>query len=71
MKKCLANIALFIVGNPSQPIPTRAFMTYSVMAGRAKKDHLVYEVPDLDPNQIASELWADSVAQIKTIEGID
>ena len=68
--RALTNITLFIVGNASQAVPSKGFMSYGVISGKAEKPHQIYDIPDIDDTKTVQELWDESVAQIKANEGI-
>ena len=70
MAKTLDRLTMFMPGDPDGD-PTALFMTYSVVDGKARKDHQVYEfdAPALATKSIEA-FWAEGVAAIKTNEGI-
>jgi hypothetical protein len=70
MEKKLINLSLFVSGEPYNDFPDRVYMTYGVKVGQAKKDNLVYEVDDPDPNKTVSEIWEETIENIKRIEKI-
>jgi len=70
MAKALANLTLFVEGNPAEATPQKAFMAYSVVDGELRKDNAIYEMPSPTWTDAANTIWDDAVAQIKTNEGI-
>ena len=68
--KGLSNVVLFIAGNTSQPIPSKAFMSYDLVQGKASKKNNIFNILDVDPEKTAKEVWSESIAEIKSQEGI-
>jgi len=69
-EKSLKNIVMFMAGDGGQGIPTRAFITYDVVTGKAEKNGCFYELPDPDWEQGLDKIWASAVKQIRSNEGI-
>lgn len=69
--KQIGDLQLFISGNASQPIPSKAMMTYTLIKGEARKLSKVFELSDLDPKITAQDLWAYCVKGIVEREGIN
>lgn len=68
-EKVLTNIGLFASGNPSQPVPSKAMMTYTVVNGEGEKQYNGhYDFPDLDSEMTAKELWSEGIEKIKEKE---
>ena len=67
--KAITNLALFVGGNASQPVPSKAMMTYKVTEGE-KSANGVYNFPDIDSGKSANEIWAEGVSAIKAKEGM-
>ena len=69
-EKSLKNLVMFMAGDGSQGIPTRAFITYDVVIGKAEKTNCYYELPDPDWNNGLDVIWASAIKQIRSNEGI-
>lgn len=70
MAKALANLALFVPGDPAQSDPDSAFMSYTVEEDSAKKCNCIYDVPSPVWTKTGDTFWDDVITAIKTLEGI-
>lgn len=70
MEKKISNVTFFVTGDVAQNTPTRAFFTYDVETLKGAKTGNVHRVAELDATKTVAELWAEGVAEIKTLEGI-
>lgn len=69
-QKKLKNPMLFLSGEPENPFPDKAFVSYAVKAGKAEKKQQIYEIDDLDPSQPVADIFAAALVEIKQTEGV-
>lgn len=71
MAKQLSNVHLFVKGDPAQPAPAVAYMTYDVVEGAASKTNNVHSFVDPDFTKTGADFWDEGVTAAKAVEGIE
>lgn len=73
MERKIVNFMLFYAGDPDVKFPTRVFASYGIQASgtKATKRNLVFEIPDPDPSVSMGDVWDQTMAAIKNIEGVN
>jgi hypothetical protein len=72
MKKKLADLILFVSGNPLSEFPENVFMSYRTSVDDVGKSaQKQYRLIDPDPTKSIEEIWLEIVDGIKNQEGIE
>lgn len=67
MAKVLTNVNLFVVGTTAGG-PSKAFFTYDVQDGNAKKTGCVHNVENPDFSKKTDKFWNDELKLMKSAE---
>lgn len=70
MKK-LRDVTLFLSGNPNESTPSRLFVTYRIISGKALSDLRTLEINDPDTSVSFNDFLPNLYQEIKIAEGIE